>query len=335
MRRFACLLTIVALPAAFLGSGGAVAEGNVTDSEPPANYAGLPPQGAHASMPATAKLLVSVSPSPWSTWNVYADGRIVWQKWNHSGDALVLPRGASMLDTGYVEQRLTPRGVQLFRSRVLSTGLFQHNLRLVLGNHARVYDRVRRGDRMVSVEGVPSPSQSWKNFTKPTPAQARGLAQLDALLADPASWLPKTAWANREIRAFVPSHYLVALDRGPPDMSKLPAPLPELLRRYKKLLRHGCQVVATSQARAILQAFVETGISPSDNHAYSIAFDFKGLGFYSPVVPPLPPSPPERPLLNSTSAVFACVSEVVGGAAAPCPGIGGKPPPCRSRYERA
>jgi hypothetical protein len=282
MRRFACLATMLALPAAFLGSGGAVAEGNVTDLVPPANYAGLPPQGARASMPATAKLLVSVSPSPWSTWNVYADGRIVWQKWNHSGDALVIPRGASMLDTGYVEQRLTPRGVQLLRSRILSTGLFEHNLRLDLGNHARVYDRVRRGDRMVSVEGVPSPNQSSKNFTKPTPAQARGLAQLDAFLADPATWLPKTAWADREIRTFVPSHYWVALDRGPPDMSKLPSPLPELLRQYKKLLRHGCQVVTTGQARAILQAFVETGISPSDNHAEFIAFDFKGLGFSHP-----------------------------------------------------
>jgi hypothetical protein len=109
-----------------------------------------------------------------------------------------------MVDTGYVEQRLTAQGVQLLRSRVLATGLFEHNLRLDVGSHhAWVDDRVRRGDRLVSVAGVPFTDPSWnEHFTKETPAQARALARLQALIADPAAWLPTTAWADREIRGF-------------------------------------------------------------------------------------------------------------------------------------
>ena len=56
-----------------------------------------------------------------------------------AGDATVVPKGARRLDTGYVQQRLTLQGVQLLRSKILATGLFEHNLRLEVGEgHAWV-----------------------------------------------------------------------------------------------------------------------------------------------------------------------------------------------------
>jgi hypothetical protein len=89
----------------------------------------------------------------------------------------------------------------------------------------------------------------------------------------------------------VPSHYFAAFDRSAADTSKLPSPLRGLLLHYKKLFRHGCQIVTTGELRAILQALVAAGIPPSDNHAQSIDFGLKGLRsipsdlHFSPVLP--------------------------------------------------
>ena len=77
----------------------------------PTHFAGFPPVGVKASTPTTGRLLIGLSPTTTtgSTWNVYSDGRVIWQKWTSSGDATVVPDGARRLDTGYVQQRLTPR----------------------------------------------------------------------------------------------------------------------------------------------------------------------------------------------------------------------------------
>jgi hypothetical protein len=114
-------------------SGGALAEGSVKDllGTYPTHFAGLPPEGVHASTPMTGKLVLSFYPG--LAWNVYADGRMIWQKWTHSGDPVVIPQGARMIDTSYVQQRLTLREVKLLRSTILATGLFQHNLTLNIG----------------------------------------------------------------------------------------------------------------------------------------------------------------------------------------------------------
>ena len=115
-------------------------------------------------------------------------------------------RWSQRLDTGYVYQRLTRQGVQLLRSRLLATGLFAHNLLLAVGrHHAWVFHQVRRGDRLITVSGVPSPDPSWnQRFTDPTPAQTQALASIEKFVADPANWLPASAWADPRIRAFVP-----------------------------------------------------------------------------------------------------------------------------------
>lgn len=262
-----------------------------------AHFAGVPPVGLEASTPTTGRLEIALSvsgPVGTTIWNVYADGRIVWQKWTPPGDATVLPQGARRRDTSYVQQRLTFSGVRLLRSKILATGLFEHDRRLAVAK-GYAWHQVRRGDRMVSVTGVPSPDPSWpEHFTEATPAQTRALAQIAALVADPARWLPPNVWADRQIRAFVPSHYLIAVDRSYPDTSKLPPPAAKVLSRYKQLRRHACQVVTTGQARALLQAFMEAGISPSDNHAWNIAYDFHGVDLPHPSYLHLHPVPPDN-----------------------------------------
>ena len=247
------------------------------------HFAAFPPKGVKASTPTTGTLIVSLRRAN-TQWNLYADGRIIWQKWTPTGDATVVPKGAKRLDTGYVAQRLTVGGVQLLETKILSTGLFEDDLRLDLGrHHAWVSHQVRKGDRMVTVSGVPSPDPWWnEQFTPATPAQTRALAEIAALMADPATWLPASAWADRQIRAFVPARYTIAIDRGYPEISKLPAPARKALVQYSRLRHNGCQIVTTDQARALLQAFTNGGISPSHNHAWIIDFDFASLRFRHP-----------------------------------------------------
>jgi hypothetical protein len=265
-------------------------------SASPPHFAGLPAVGVNASTPTTGRLIIGLRPTATIFWNVYADGRVIWQKWTRTpfGDATVVPVGARRPDTGWVQQRLTSTGVRLLLSKVLSTGLFEHNLMLNLGKgHAWVLHQVRRGDRMVTVDGVSSPDPSWnEHFDKATPPELRSLTFLATLVAHPDRWLPAKAWANRQIRPFVPARYMIAVDRGYPDLSKLPSPARETLSQYQDLRRHACQILTTSQARALLQAFATAGIFPSDNHADNIAFDAAALGSAHPTYLHLSPSLP-------------------------------------------
>jgi len=250
----------------------------------PTHFAAFPAAGVKASTPTTGRLLIALRPTATTTWNVYADGRVIWQKWNSSLDATVVPDGATRLDTGYVQQRLTPEGVQLLRMKLLATGLFEHNLRLALGRHHDwVLHRLRKGKRLVTVDGVDSPDPSWnERFAKVTAAQTSALWQNKEFVAHPARWLPARAWADRRIRAFVPARYVVAVDRGYPDLSKLPPPARKALVQYKDIRRHACQILTTGHARALLQAFAKAGIAPSGNHAWIIDFDFADLDFAHP-----------------------------------------------------
>jgi hypothetical protein len=256
-------------------------------STKPTHFAGFPPEGVKASTPTTGTLLIGLTrwglkSGAMTTWNVYADGRVIWQKWTSSGDATVVPVGARRLDTGYVQQRLTRQGVQLLLSKILATGLFEQDLMLhVGGHHAWVY-QVRRGDRMVRVNGQAAPDPSWNlQLTEATPAQARAAAWIAKLVANPARLLPTNAWANRQIRAFVPARYTVAVDRSYPDISKLPSPAGKVLSQYRFLKRNACQILTTGQARRLLQAFAKAEISPSHNHAGIIAFGLAGLHYPS------------------------------------------------------
>jgi hypothetical protein len=155
---------------------------------------------------------------------VYADGRVIWDR----------DKGR----TGFFEQRLTAEGVDLLRSKLIASGLFDRSLTLdVPEGHgclslAGGSAEVRRDGRLVRLLwNCPyGPCES----TTATPEQVSALLRLDALFTDPVS-LPSSAWADRQIRAYVPSHFAVCISTSPPTdvsrlLSLLPAPAEELLR---------------------------------------------------------------------------------------------------------
>ncbi len=238
---------------------------------------------------------------------MYADGRVIWQKWTSSGDATVVPDGARRLDTGYVQQRLTPQGVQLLLSKILATGLFEHNLRLDVGrHHAWVFHQVRRGDRLVTVSGVPSPDPSWnQHFTKPTPAQTRrSRRSRNSWPIRPVGFRRergRTAGSGRSCRL---ATWSLSIGAIPISRSCQLQPR-KVLVQYKQLKRHGCQILTTGQARALLQAFVKAGISPSENHAFDYRLRFRR---------PAPPAPLRLPHVALPFQTLAASSP------ATCPG---------------
>jgi hypothetical protein len=72
--------------------------------------------------------------------------------------------------------------------------------------------------RWVSVVWYP---RSLPHLTQPNPgspatrAEARALSRLSELLADPGSALPRSAWKDKKLSAYVPSRYAICYSRGP------------------------------------------------------------------------------------------------------------------------
>src|SRR6266508_2227327 len=177
-------------------------------------FIGLPPEGATPSTPERGELVIPFfgglpAKIIWTDrdWGVgqawlYADGRLIWVREDDR------PYGANHISTGLLEQRLTPDGVELFRSELLATGVFRDQLSY--GGYPTV--RVRDGDRFL-------------NHRKLSPSDQRKFA---ALFADPASWLPGSAWADSEIRAYVPSRFAVCywVPGQPSELSRILSLLP-------------------------------------------------------------------------------------------------------------
>ena len=77
-------------------------------------FVGLPPEGALPSRPRSGELVLSYFGQRFTHWYevwVYADGRMIWQR---EGD---MREGANVYSTGFLEQRLSPVGVELLRRR--------------------------------------------------------------------------------------------------------------------------------------------------------------------------------------------------------------------------
>jgi hypothetical protein len=168
-------------------------------------FVGLPPEGAAPSVPESGELVLSFAGRVHSLgldfhrmW-LYADGRLIWKS-NLEGSSAgwTLRFGTSQPTTAVIEQRLTPAGVELLRSRTLAAGLRDRvgrvgwNLPGVLWGGLVVHD----GERLVEA--------AWTD------------RDLPGLLAVPSSWLPASAWEDPRIGAFVPSRYAVCLNHGVP-----------------------------------------------------------------------------------------------------------------------
>jgi hypothetical protein len=260
---------------------------------------GVAPEGATPSSPEHGELVLSFmfghtagDPGRFSVF-VYADGRLIWQR---LGDRSVgADEYANEYSTGFVEQRLTPEGVELVKAEVISTGLVGHDLHL-----SAVYGlkfgqlKVRIGDRLVGVTwgDCCDPSSADEARTMPTPEQASALQRLDARLADPVSWLPASAWEDPEITAYVPSGYSVCYEAQlgtglSQALASLPQPAEDQLRTLERTheeldlqYRGGvsldiwCSHVPTEEARALAQTLDDAGAQERHEDVFGLRYVF-------------------------------------------------------------
>jgi hypothetical protein len=249
-------------------------------------FIGLPPGGAAPSTPEHGELVLEFFGTPpsidrWTHMWMYADGRLIW--WQDVNE----PNDSGL--TGLLERRLTPEGLDLVLSEVISTGLFDKNLDLAIegltpadsGPHALKCGsgpgiEVRNRDRLVSLTWLRGCGEPELQLA--TPDQADAVVRLVGRLADPASWLPEHAWEDQEIRAYVPSRYaicanLVDLPAGVsvsarPKTSEivdqLPGPVKALIYADGRVIPEsgGCYEVTTDEARAIVRALDDAGLEP-------------------------------------------------------------------------
>ena len=181
------------------------------------------------------------------------------------------------------------------RSEVASTGLFDRDRVLVHpgeGYAPRFVD-LRHGDRLVHVAAVAECANTHapcllpiRGATNATPEQVTALYRLNRRLSDPVSWLPESAWADRDIGAYVSSKYAVCYggwlaDQQPAEpeveRSRVLAPLPGAARDLlgDARLRQGplfgepgtfrpsyeyCADLTTDEARAIAVALDDAGL---------------------------------------------------------------------------
>ena len=284
-------LRLVALAAAALVAvvGTASAFGTVRNFLLDRGFIGLPPVGATPSAPESGELVLrwegdsatharphwrGFVDAPFVGAWVYADGRMIWWR-----DGQV-PEGANELMSGYLEQRLTPEGVELLRSEVgglldrsravLETVPADHDPRPgPFGGLALVVPQdygsgwgsveVHDGDRFARLQwrtGIADDDPTFEG-TIATPEQLSALRRIDALLTDPASVLPSSAWAVREVRAYVPSHYAVCIDTSPPKdapqlLSLLPTRAVDVLRDKSRTRLDGEVVEAREAGRTVV-----------------------------------------------------------------------------------
>lgn len=233
---------LVLAPAA-CGGGGAKSAGPVPTIPSAAErvaFIGLPPKGAEPSNPKRGELVASwwgTAPGDWgkSRFWLFADGRLI------SLREADIPEGANPSSTGFLEQRVTPEGVELLRSEIVGSD----------------------------------------------PRRATGDVTSELPKGDVTSELPKRAWADRAIRAYVPSRYAVCGDVSSRPIERLWAPLPA---RAKDVLRGNeidrarsmepieyCWDVTTKEARALADALDDAGLgrNPHDK-PYRLGYTLKG-----------------------------------------------------------
>jgi hypothetical protein len=200
------------------------------------------------------------------------------QSWVYADGRLIRLRGGRVNGRsrrGFIEQRLTRKGVRLLRSEIVSTGLFGHkrpcmNFIQLLHGEQRVAPFTER-QKFCSSDGTP---------TAATPQQRHALERLVGRLANPESWLPASAWKQRKFRAYVPSRFqvcagaVVVSDLDKPRQGRavqmgharivalLPAAAQNALRGRDWNARGagpGCFAVTTNEARSLAKALDGAG----------------------------------------------------------------------------
>jgi hypothetical protein len=195
-----------------IAPAGPAATTNPPPSPPPLpdGLKGLPPAGATPSTPATGQLLATLPIPIW----VYEDGRVISARWTTHDDW-----------TGFLEQRLTPEGVELVRAEILA-------LEPLPWNSARGANCHFSGGNYAYTDGerIVCESPGGTSLYRQDPQFLR----LSELQYGAPSWLPASAWADPEPKPYVPSTYQIRIssrsdtDEAPPpiDASAMRAALP-------------------------------------------------------------------------------------------------------------
>jgi hypothetical protein len=243
-------------------------------------FIGLAPLGATPSTPESGELEIFYWPTGAGrslNW-VYADGRLISR------------RGGGLL-----EQRLTPEGVELLRSEILSTGQFSHEPPPPPPPPPCPKGESSGDNGCAPPQPLAPPDEPLevpffatievRNVGRLSRVdRASDLDRLQERLADLASWLPASAWADREIRAYVPSTYAVCYGGWPPDqpiepsrlLTLLPAAAEDLLRAKDMTRKEGlfgspgdfhvvvdhCSDVTNEEAHMLAQVFDDAGFEP-------------------------------------------------------------------------
>jgi hypothetical protein len=222
-------------------------------------FIGLPPEGATPSTPEIGKLVLkyeSIHPGTWF-W-VYADGRVIW---NRQGD---FAGGANRFSTGFLEQHLTAKGVELLRS-------------------AEGVELLRSG--LLASLHRPDHPYPFPDVNPVSGARTVGIGDGLAELVEPGT------------RAYVPARYAVCY--GAPDapevepsriLSALPAKARELLSAGLLFSQvepelgqshpEACSELTTDEARTVAEAFRDAGMQPFDPR-FEVGDESATLGDYS------------------------------------------------------
>jgi hypothetical protein len=187
------------------------------DTTPP-RVIGLPPAGAAPSAPVKGLILLSLqacdgpSSLPWSgNLALYADGRLLWHTNDDPFEGDPSGGDGPRPKTGWLEQRLTPEGTELLRSELASSGLLSPRRELTY----TCPDDSYRADARIG--------DHYEYYVGKLP---RDLVER---IAEPASWLPASAWQDREVRPFVPASYTICisgLEPLWPSVAEIAAALP-------------------------------------------------------------------------------------------------------------
>jgi hypothetical protein len=299
-RRLVVVLAAVAVATAVTTAGWAIVREVVFHE----SVVGLPPVGATPSAPESGELVIQyrfdtedIGAADGGRGWVYADGRLL------TADARpmtlrensALPEAATPWSSGLLEQRLTPEGVELMRSEIVSTGLFEHHEPAGRMSSPHNVIQVRIGDRLVR-------------------AQAKGAAASDEFpkrlrerLANPASWLPASAWANRRLRPYVPSRYdvfyggLIQTVERSSLLPLLPAAAEDLLRSKEAVPRHGKTGDPSSGSEYPITRYV-SALTTDEARTLARALDGARLEIPGTSVDLLPPNRGRGP--NSMFFVF-------------------------------
>jgi hypothetical protein len=246
-------------------------------------FIGFPPEGVAPSTPETGQLVLSFNGRVSKlgmefhrVW-VFADGRLIWKRNLEGTGATSGAFGTTKPTTAVIEQHLTPEGVELLRAMAVASGLrdieavgtslrTRHGLGVLWGGLA-----VRVGGGLVDA--------GWSD------------SKLPGLLADPASWMPASAWDDTRVGAYVPSRYAVCMDHvGPARLKSIgPAGVWDLLPEHIRMLIRSRAIEDPIPEWHEIDARCLFEVSTDDARVIAAALDDAGLSDGIPI-----PDPPGR-----------------------------------------